>query len=1073
MGSSIVTQQCSLSAGELSPSLRGRQDLKKVADGCTTSRNFFANYRGGVASRAGLAYVGTCKQQYPNPPRDIPFQFSLNQGYALEFGHLYMRIKSQGAYVTEASETVTNVSVGGVFTTSTTHGYSVGDWVFDLNNTGFSGLTWIVSGVPSTTQFTVSDLFGNPVTSATPSTTGSVSRIYTVVSPFAVADLPYLKYTQSADVMTLTLVNTVTEVEYPPYSLERFGATDWTFTENIFTAITPAPINLSITAFSSDTATTWYSYVVTSVNPNGEESVASLPVYVQNNDISVSEGSNIVSWPSVAGVEYYNVYESTPSYGATVPVSSLYGFVGTSLGTSFVDTNITPDFTRVPPQHTNPFARGVVVSVNSTAAGTNYSQQTISYSVTTAAGTGFTGTPIVDNGGLSGFVIYDPGQDYAAGDTITFSDSGGGLATGQATFTGNPADTNSMNLGGIFIHFATAPAPSPNAGGQFIYSEIENTTALTVQTLANNLNASNILSLSVASYVASGNVLTITYKTPGTVGNLYPMSTVSAPATFSAGTLAGGGTVGSGAAANFTLGAENNTYPSVSAYFQQRQVYANSLNDPDTYWMSQPGQYFNFDSSIPITDADAITGTPWAQQVNGIQWLVPMPGGLVVLTGKGAWQVNGGSSAAITPSNQNATPQAYNGCNNFVQPQTINYDILYVQSKGSIVRDLAYNFFTNIYTGSDLTSLSSHLFTDFQILQMVYCEEPYKLVWCLRNDGILLCLTYLKEQEVYSWTRHDTNGLFVSICSVTEPPVDALYVITQRYVQGGWRYYSERMDDRIWNNVEDSFCVDSGLSYPDDVPSGVLTPSAATGTGVIFTSTEPNFDNTQIGYVIRVDNGQAVITSTPTNQTAVVDILQPLTNLILNDPNGMPVPAPSGSWTISTPTSTVSGLNHLEGLTVAVVADGSVVPNQVVVGGSISLPQPASSITVGLPYTCQVQTTYLDAPSQGGTVQNKRKTISAVGLRVEGTRGVTVGSDQPDAADQQNYLNVPWTDMNEIKERTPTVFAGQAIPLYTGDYYKTVTTGWDIQGQVAIQQNYPLPANILSVISYWSLGDSG
>jgi len=89
-----------LSAGELAPSLKGRTDLKSYFHGTSTCRNFYVNYAGGASTRPGLAYVGTCKQAGDlDPPRDIPFQFSLNQGYVLEFGEEYMRIKSDGAYV--------------------------------------------------------------------------------------------------------------------------------------------------------------------------------------------------------------------------------------------------------------------------------------------------------------------------------------------------------------------------------------------------------------------------------------------------------------------------------------------------------------------------------------------------------------------------------------------------------------------------------------------------------------------------------------------------------------------------------------------------------------------------------------------------------------------------------------------------------------------------------------------------------------------------------------------------------------------------------------------------------------
>ena len=120
---SIPTIQNAFSAGEVSPSLFGRTDLAKNHIGASTMRNMFVNYRGGANSRSGLAYVGTCKQPGTGmPPRDITFQFNITQGYALEFGDQYMRIKYRGAYVTEAAIPVTSVSVAGLFTTGASHG---------------------------------------------------------------------------------------------------------------------------------------------------------------------------------------------------------------------------------------------------------------------------------------------------------------------------------------------------------------------------------------------------------------------------------------------------------------------------------------------------------------------------------------------------------------------------------------------------------------------------------------------------------------------------------------------------------------------------------------------------------------------------------------------------------------------------------------------------------------------------------------------------------------------------------------------------------------------------------------
>lgn len=1066
--SEIVAIQNSLNAGELSPSVWGRLDVDKWHKGTSTCRNFFADYRGGVTSRAGLEYISITKQtDFNNPPRLIPFTFNLTQAYVLEFGDHYTRFIFDGAYIVENGVQVTSVSTAGLFTTTLSHGYSVGDWINDVGNSGFTGLNWIIRTVPSANTFTVSDLFGNPVTSATASTGGGVFRIYTVVSPYAAVDLPYLKFTQSADVMTLTCVNTSSQTEYPPYDLRRFGNINWVFNQESFAATITSPTNITAVAYSSSILSTWYSYIVTAVNSiTGEESNPSDPVNIQNNDIAVYAGTNSISWNSVSGASSYNIYASTPSYGNQVTSGNLYGFIGTSFGTNFNDTNIQPDFTVVPPQHFDPFARGAIIDVVPTSSGTNYSQSTISYNVVTSTGTGFKGQPVVTNGGLSGFVIQDEGSGYVAGDTITFSDTGGGLATGNFTFVSN-ITSGTIIFNGYTIEFLNQ-TDAQTATNQ-VY--LGNTLALTLQALAEFLNASSSVDLNCATYLATPTQVIVTYRTPGTVGNAYTLNAGSSGGTASGTNLTGGGTIGSGATATLTIGPESNTYPSTVAYYQQRRVYGGSLSQPDTYWMSQPGLFNNMDTSIPTTSADAITGTPWAQQVNGIQWLVPMPGGLVVLTGKGAWQVNGGSQAAITPSDQTATAQAYNGANNLVQPLTVNYDILYVQAKGSIVRDLSYNFYFNIYTGNDLTIYSDHLFLNRQILQWAYAEEPYKLIWAVRDDGTLLCLTYLKEQEVFSWTRHDTNGLFKSVVSITEPPVDAIYVVVQRYLNNQWLYTVERMDNRLWSNLDECFCVDAGLRTTLTEPNAALTASAATGTNVTFTTINnvAAFSAGMVGWELRMGGGLATITSYASPSQVIGNISETITNTVPDNSSQL-LYSPAGQWSVAPQLTVITGLNHLNNLQVAVLANGSVIPNLVVQNNQITLPRPASNVIVGLPYTCQVQTLYFDHPEQQ-TIQTKRKNIMAVGLRVEQTRGLQVGADQPDSSTQQNYAPVTWISMNEIKERTQFIFAGNPVPLYTGDYYKTVTAGWSETGQVAVQQVYPLPAKILSVVAYVSTGD--
>lgn len=1037
--------QNSFVSGELSPSLFGRTDKAQYRNGASTMRNFYVNYRGGAMSRAGLAYVGMCKQGAPNgggtstfnPPRDINFQYSINQGYALEFGDQYMRIKYRGSYVTEANINVTSVSTSGLFATPSAHGLSAGDWIFDLGNSGFNGLVWVVKTTPSSTTFTVTDLFGAVISTATASSGGTVARIYTVAtSPYAAIDLPYLKFTQSANLMYLTCWNQQTNTEYPPYTLQRSGQTNWVFSQVSFDDPILPPSTLTISATSSTTTNTWYSYVVTAVDINGNESVASTNIDVINNNISINAGTNTVKWSAVSGATSYNIYAATPAFTVTPftnPgfIGGTYGYVGSSFGLQFIDTNITPDYTHTAPTHDNPFARGIIAQVNVTAAGSGYTQNTAGFTIFTSTGSGFRGVPVINSGAFSGFIIYDNGKNYKATDTI-------------------------------------------------------------------------------------------------------------------------GITGGAGATATLTVGPQTGTYPGTVQFFQQRLVYANTINEPDTYFMSQPGLYNNYDASTPTVDSDAIIGTPWGVQINGIQFMQPTVTGLLAFTGNGVWLINGGASGvAITPSDENAQAQAQIGCSALVPPLYLNLHILYVQSKNSVVRDVAYNFVYNTFQGTDLTILSNHLFTGYTIVQWGYAEEPYKVVWAVRSDGCALSLTYIKEQEIEGWSRHDTNGYFMGVCTVVEPPVDAVYYITKRFIQGPavWVYYSERADNRIWNDVESTFCVDAGLTYPMSFPNATLTPTSLTGTnnitsinlinggigyisptitafdplnqgsgatftytlsgGVItsitpltagqnysqgtylniidstgtgataqavvtnyvnFISSAAVFSSGMVGDVIRVDGGRATIVTYVSSTQVVANVTNSLTLSVPNDPLLTPQIAPAGAWSISVPTSTVSGLNHLEGMQVSILADGGVNPPQTVTGGKITLQSPCSSIIVGLPFTCQLQTMYLDPPSQV-TTQGKRKDIQSITLRLESSRGMVVGTNQPDQSTEPDFAIIPWTNMKEIKERNASVQAGSELPLFTGDYFVLLPGDWDEKGQVAVQQTNPLPCTALAIVANFSLGD--
>jgi hypothetical protein len=944
-------------------------------------------------------------------------------------------------------------------TTTTAAPFNSGDWVELANLNGmtpFNGETVVVQQLTPTT-YALYDVYGNPINSTGyPAyiSGGAASRIYTLPTIYSENDLEYLKFTQSADVMSLCCVNQQTQTEYAPQDLTRVTDSNWNFSSVIAQpSISPPTI---FSGVISGLGAVYYSYVVTAVDPNdGTESIASNIGTVQGVNIAGQAGSVTLTWTQVPTVTEYRVYKATPSFGSPIPAGALFGYAGTVFGTRFVDNNITADFTQVPPIHSNPFARGQILSAYITNGGVNYTTATANITTSTGSGAvlsvvvnttltpGSGGNNNVAPGPLGAIIVQDGGENYAPGDTVSISGDG------------------------------------------------------------------------------------------------------------------------SGATATLNVGPQTGTYPSVPAYFQERRVYANSLNNPDTYWMSQPGAFKNFDSRIPTIASDAITGTPWSVEVNGIQFMVSMPGGLVVLTGLSAWQLTGvgGSSLnpqPITPSNQQAQPQAYNGCSSTVPPIKIDYDILYVQAKGSIYRDLSYNFFTNIYTGEDLTQNSPQLFTSYTTREHAWCEEPFKIMWSVRNDGVLLSLTFNKPQQVAGWARHDTRGFFRTLCSVTELPVDALYVGVERYLTAGRAYTIERMDDRLWNSPEQPWCVDCGLQYPQGTPNATITASSATGLGAIsgvsslvggtgysthttatvvddngtgpgsgatasvtlnsagvvvavnilnpgsgytypalviadptnsgtgasatltldnsatFTATAPIFAPTNVGSVIRMGGGVATITQYVSFTQVVANITTPIVSVFWDD-DEVPQPQTAGNWTMTTPTTVITGLTHLAGMTVTGLADGNVItPRAVSATGSITLDTPASFVTIGLGFKVQLQSVYLDVGQP--TVQGERKKNAAITARVEASAGMTIGSNQPDGSlFTPMKINAKWQQMTaapvtNLRARKP--YNSPTTPLFTGDIRIPVFGGYQTAGQCAMEQDVPLPMNVLAFIPEVFVGDT-
>lgn len=765
--------QTSFNSGEWAPNLWARTDLEKYHSGAALLHNFFVDYRGGATTRSGTKYV---LRGYKDSTaiRVITFQAAISVGFALEFGEEYIRFHRNGAPVLETGLVITGATQASPCVLTVANSYTTGDvdWIYVSGVAGMTQLNgkYYIVHARDATHVTLFDLFGNPVDSTGYSaytSGGTTQRVYTIASPYAADDLGLLKFVPNIDAFIIC------HPDYPPNVLTFTSATSWTIANITFGSTIDPPNNVVVTTTLA-ASNEFYAYLVTSVDGNGQESIPSIVATLSSKqDMRTSSGTNTISWDPVPGAMGYNVYKALQTSVNAVPVGSFFGFIGFVTGNSLGDSNITPDFSQPPPTANNPFALGSkVTAVTITNAGTYTTAPNVTFSAPGGSGHTAHGTAALGAANITS--IGSGGAGYAANDTITLT---GGVVITVLTVSGGAVATASITTpGSVTVIPANPVAQSSSSGG------------------------------------GSGATFNLNWGVTSVVITIAGDGYGSAPTvTFSAGAATGTAVIGSASVGN----------PAVPTFFQQRLVLGGPDEAPETLYFSQPGNYYNYNNSTPSQDDDSITAPIVTGQLSNIKALVPQPGGLIVLTDGISYLVNGGSlGSPITPSTITANPQSYIGAND-IPPIVVNFDILSVPAKGSSVRDNTYNFYANVFTGQDISSISSHLFFGFELREWAWAEEPYKLVWAVRSDGTMLSLTFVKEQEFIAWTHHTTengDGSFNSVCTIVESASvgfqNFVYVVVGRTVNSTEVQYIEYMPERpVSLDAQDYWTVDCAISY--------------------------------------------------------------------------------------------------------------------------------------------------------------------------------------------------------------------------------------------------------------------
>lgn len=512
------------------------------------------------------------------------------------------------------------------------------------------------------------------------------------------------------------------------------------------------------------------------------------------------------------------------------------------------------------------------------------------------------------------------------------------------------------------------------------------------------------------------------------------------------------------------LGAWSETtgYPSCVVFHEDRLFFAGIRDYPLRLDGSNSGDYLNFapsDLDSTISASNAVSFSLNADGVNAIKWLTSDEKGLLAGTVAGEWCVRPSSqNEALSPTNITAKRATSFGSAG-IQAVQVGKTSIFVQRASRKVRELTYFYEVDGFQAPDLTVISEHI-TGTGLVQMAYQREPQSILWAVREDGVLVGMTYERDLDglKVAWHRHIIGGYsdaansdaVVESCAVipsADGTRDELWLIVRRRINGRSVRYVEYVTKLFedTDDQQDAFFVDCGLTY--DNP---LTITGATNANpVVITSTAHGLSN---GDTVRITDivGMTELNGNSYKVANVAANTFELTNSNGTNINGTSYGTYVSGGEVRKKVSSVTGLWHLEGQTVQVCGDGATQPDVTISNGTATLTTAAAVVHLGFGYNSDGQLLRLEAGSADGTSLGKKRRTHQVGFLVHRSLGLKIGTS--------------FDDLTELTFRTASDALGQAPALYSGIVDETLEADYDFENQVCWRAHKPLPSTILAVM---------
>jgi hypothetical protein len=516
-------------------------------------------------------------------------------------------------------------------------------------------------------------------------------------------------------------------------------------------------------------------------------------------------------------------------------------------------------------------------------------------------------------------------------------------------------------------------------------------------------------------------------------------------------------------------------FPACVTFHENRLCMAGGGTYPQRFDCSTSGDYETFSPSLydgTVRDSDAVSFTLNTADSNSVLWLESDEKGMIAGTSSGEFVVRpSAQTEPITPTNISGKRATAFGSRIDVAAVKAGKSVMFVQRAGRKLREFVYFYDVDGYRAVDLSLLSEHI-TKGGITGLAYQDEPQSIVWMVRADGTLAAMTYERESDTSfraGWSRNilggasDTAGTqaiveSVAVSTASDGLREEVWMIVKRRINGVTRRYVEYMTQFFDDGVEqkDAYFVDGGLTY--DQP---ITISGATKANpVVVTATAhglSNGDKILISDVVGMTelNGHSFVIANKTANTFELTAEDGGSGNV----NGTAFTTYISGGKARKYVSTVTGLWHLEGETVDVMADGQDRGTATVTNGSITLNPSGTTIHVGYSYTSRGKMLRLDAGAADGTSIGKTRRSHQVGFMLYRTLGFKFGTD--------------FDNLEEMVFETESDVSDRAVPFFTGIRVETLEADYDYENQICWQQDRPFPGTVLSIFPQMITQDRG